>query len=150
MSTPALRSTLDAVADTLGLPPDAAFRTLGHGIDPEAFAIGDLIVRIDLADDVERSIHVVQEAGPLAAVASISPLTVPEVASSRPDLGVIVVRRLPGVSALDRPRLPRGHRGTARRPRRRARRRRPLRGRPAGRRRRGTARCPSHRTRPVP
>ena len=102
MSTPAHRSTLDAVADTLGLPRDAAFRPLGHGTGHQAFAIGDLVVRIDLADDAERSIRVVREARLLAEVASISPLAVPEVAASRPDLGVIVVRRLPGVSALDR------------------------------------------------
>lgn len=103
MITPALRSTLDAIADTLGLARDAAFRPLGQGTDHQAFAIEDLVVRIDLADDAELSGRVAREADLLAAVGSISPLAVPEVAASRPDLGAIVVRRLPGVSALDRP-----------------------------------------------
>jgi len=103
MTASAHHATLDAVAATLGLPPGAPFRPLGQGTDHQAFAVGDLVVRIDVGDDAGRPGRIAREADLLAAVATVSPLTVPEVVASRPDLGAIVVRRLSGVSALDRP-----------------------------------------------
>lgn len=78
---------------------------LGAGLDHRAWEVdGALIVRCATdPDPAHRAVEVEREARLLAVVAGVSPLPVPEVAFTVPELGCLAYRRLPGVPLLNLP-----------------------------------------------
>ncbi|MFC7550846.1 phosphotransferase family protein [Plantactinospora sp. GCM10030261] len=78
---------------------------LGEGTDHVAYEVdGAYVVRqrkpvdgVDLAEAIRR------EADLLGVIAGVSPIPVPEVVAAAPDEGLVVQRKLPGATLLDRP-----------------------------------------------
>ncbi|GAA3152893.1 aminoglycoside phosphotransferase family protein [Planomonospora alba] len=78
---------------------------LGEGWDNVAYEVnGELVVRRSkAADPAERSGQVRREAELLAAVAGLSPLSVPRVVFSDPGAGVLAYAKLPGLPLSEHP-----------------------------------------------
>jgi aminoglycoside phosphotransferase (APT) family kinase protein len=78
---------------------------VGEGLDNLAYEVnGELILRYSKEPDpAARAAHVDREARPLAAVAAVSPLPVPEPAFTVPEQGCLAYRKLPGQPLLDLP-----------------------------------------------
>ena len=78
---------------------------VGEGTDNLVFEVnGELIVRWSKeADPAARAAGVEREARLLAAVATISPLPVPEPSFADPEQGCLAYRKLPGRPLLDLP-----------------------------------------------
>ncbi|MFB7244207.1 bifunctional AAC/APH [Streptomyces populi] len=88
---------------------------LGEGLDNLAYEVdGELIVRFGKEPDPARRAALVgHEARVLAAVASISPLPVPEPVFTDAERGCLAYRKLPGVPLLDLPPHRRAAHGTS-------------------------------------
>jgi aminoglycoside phosphotransferase (APT) family kinase protein len=80
---------------------------VGEGSDHLAYEVnGELIVRwAKEPDPAARAARVDREARLLAAVATVSPLPVPEPSFTVPEQGCLAYRKLPGLPLLDQPRL---------------------------------------------
>jgi aminoglycoside phosphotransferase (APT) family kinase protein len=94
----------DLVSDTLAGADIRSVVTLGEGCDHVAFEVNDeLIARIRKDDDGRMAEGIGREIGLLDVLGRVSPIPVPEVIAANPAAGLIVLRRLPGISLLDRP-----------------------------------------------
>jgi aminoglycoside phosphotransferase (APT) family kinase protein len=98
--------------------PDARVGSVvqvGEGTDHLVYEVdGELIVRWSKQRDAAaRAARVDREARLLAAVASISPLPVPEPTFTVPEQGCLAYRKLPGVPLLDLPRPQRSSHGAS-------------------------------------
>jgi aminoglycoside phosphotransferase (APT) family kinase protein len=88
------------VAAVLGRPP-ASLAVLGKGTDHLAVEVdGSLVARLPLAGVASGA--VAYEVRVLDLVARLSPVPVPEVVAADPERGVLVTRKLPGLSLLGR------------------------------------------------
>ena len=97
------RDTIALIQRFLKLADAEPVVLIGDGSDHWAFEVnGAFIARVrkhcdqHTADDIER------EAGLLDVVSRASPIPVPKVVAMEPQAGLIVFRRLPGISLLER------------------------------------------------
>jgi aminoglycoside phosphotransferase (APT) family kinase protein len=94
----------DLVRETLAGEDIRSVVTLGEGCDHVAFEVNDeLIARIRKDDDGRMTEGIGREVALLEVLGRVSPIPVPEVIAANPAAGLIVLRRLPGISLLDRP-----------------------------------------------
>ncbi|MDG4790977.1 aminoglycoside phosphotransferase family protein [Micromonospora sp. WMMD1102] len=78
---------------------------LGEGTDHVAYEVdGAYVVRqLKPVDGADVAAAIEREVALLDVVARVSPIPVPEVVAAAPEAGLMVQRKLPGVSLLDRP-----------------------------------------------
>jgi aminoglycoside phosphotransferase (APT) family kinase protein len=88
----------------LGVPDNRSIVLVADGSDHWAFDVnGVFIARKRKRSDEDAAAAVKREAALLAFVSRVSPISVPEVVALEPEAGLIIFRRLPGISLFDRP-----------------------------------------------
>lgn len=84
--------------------PISSVSSLGEGTDHAAYEVdGRLVARVQRSPDADGAAEIERERRVLEVVGAISPVPVPEVVAVDEAAGVMVVRKLPGSSLLDRP-----------------------------------------------
>jgi aminoglycoside phosphotransferase (APT) family kinase protein len=88
----------------LRLPNAHPVIPVGEGCDHWVFEVnGIFIARVRKHIDESTATSIEHEAALLEVVSHASPIPVPVVVAAKPDAGLIVFRRLPGISLLDMP-----------------------------------------------
>jgi aminoglycoside phosphotransferase (APT) family kinase protein len=98
------REPIPIIRRLLELPAGDAVVPLRDGSDHWAFDVSHgLIARVRKYVDGDTAGAVEREVALLHVLSRVSPIPVPEVVAADPAAGVVVFRRLPGISLFDRP-----------------------------------------------
>jgi aminoglycoside phosphotransferase (APT) family kinase protein len=100
------RESIVLIRRLLRVPGSQSVVLAADGSDHWAFDVnGVFIARKRKRSDEDVAAAIEREAALLAFVSRVSPISVPEVVALEPEAGLIVFRRLPGISLFDRPPL---------------------------------------------